>query len=150
MKEVLSRAGVTWAGWHAFRRGLASNLNRLGVDDSIIQSILRHSTVSVTQNHYIKTARPDAIAAIKVSSSSNKVTTMTEPQRRQSGKPPWHPAPCDSAGLRLASTARKRTNEQVYRLRIMFRCSCNKSNVAARIGRLSQQQGGKQSAGGGK
>jgi hypothetical protein len=44
---------------------LASNLNRLGVDDSIIQGILRHSTVSVTQNHYIKTARPDTIAAMR-------------------------------------------------------------------------------------
>jgi hypothetical protein len=24
-----------WCGWHAFRRGLATNLNRLGVDDSV-------------------------------------------------------------------------------------------------------------------
>src|SRR5579859_6237606 len=54
MKDLLIRAGIIWAGWHAFRRGLASNLNRLGVDDSIIQSILRHSTVATTQNHYIK------------------------------------------------------------------------------------------------
>jgi len=44
---------------------LASNLNRLGVDDSIIQSILRHSTVATTQNHYIKTVRPDAVAAMR-------------------------------------------------------------------------------------
>ena len=65
MKDILKRAGLVWKGWHAFRRGLASNLNRLGVDDSVIQSILRHSTVSVTQNHYIKTARPEAIAAMK-------------------------------------------------------------------------------------
>lgn len=65
MKEVLRKAGITWKGWHGFRRGLASNLNRLGVDDSIIQSILRHSTVVTTQNHYIKTARPDAIAAMR-------------------------------------------------------------------------------------
>jgi hypothetical protein len=48
-----------------FRRGLASNLNRLGVDDSVIQRILRHSTVATTQNHYIKTASPDVIAAMK-------------------------------------------------------------------------------------
>jgi len=44
---------------------LASNLNRLGVDDSVIQRILRHSTVATTQNHYIKTASPDAIAAME-------------------------------------------------------------------------------------
>jgi integrase len=55
MKDVLQRAGVSWHGWHGFRRGLASNLNRLGVDDSVIQRILRHSTVATTQNHYIKT-----------------------------------------------------------------------------------------------
>jgi hypothetical protein len=37
----------------------------LGVDDSVIQRILRHSTVATTQNHYIKTTSPDAIAAMK-------------------------------------------------------------------------------------
>lgn len=46
-----------WRGWHAFRRGLATNLNRLGVDDSVIQRILRRSNVAITQACYIKTAR---------------------------------------------------------------------------------------------
>jgi hypothetical protein len=55
----------TWSGWHAFRRGLASNLNRLRVDDSVIQAILRHSTVAVTQRCYIKTVPDDAQAAMK-------------------------------------------------------------------------------------
>jgi integrase len=54
-----------WRGWHAFRRGLATNLNRLGVDDSVIQRILRHSTVAVTQACYIKTASEDANAAMQ-------------------------------------------------------------------------------------
>ena len=54
-----------WSGWHAFRRGLASNLNRLGVDDSVIQRILRHSNVAVTQRCYIKTIPNDAQAAMK-------------------------------------------------------------------------------------
>jgi len=65
MKDVLKRAGISWQGWHGFRRDLASNLNRLGVDDSVIQRILRHSNVATTPNHYIKTASPDAIAAMK-------------------------------------------------------------------------------------
>ncbi len=30
MKDVLKRAEIAWHGWHRFRRGLASNLNRLG------------------------------------------------------------------------------------------------------------------------
>jgi integrase len=65
MREVLQKAGIIWTGWHGFRRGLVSNLNRLGVDDSIIQGILRHSTVVTTQNHYIKTVSADSIAAMR-------------------------------------------------------------------------------------
>ncbi len=30
-------------GWHAFRRGLGTRLNEAGVDDTEIQSILRHA-----------------------------------------------------------------------------------------------------------
>jgi integrase len=48
-----------------FRRGLASNLNQLGIDDSVIQAILRHSNVATTQRHYIKTATPQAEAAMR-------------------------------------------------------------------------------------
>ena len=51
VQESPGRAGTLSA-----RGALASKSHRLGVDDSIIQSILRHSTISVTQNHYIKTA----------------------------------------------------------------------------------------------
>jgi integrase len=54
-----------WRGWHAFRRGLATNLNRLGVDDLVIQRILRHSNVAVTQACYIKTVSEDAKAAMQ-------------------------------------------------------------------------------------
>jgi integrase len=43
-----------WRGFHAARRGLASNLYSLGVSDIVIQNILRHSDVSVTQRCYIK------------------------------------------------------------------------------------------------
>jgi hypothetical protein len=42
-----------------------TNLNRLGVDDSGIQRILRHSNVAVTQACYIKTASEDAKAAMQ-------------------------------------------------------------------------------------
>jgi hypothetical protein len=79
MKDVLKRAGISWHGWHGFRRGLASNLNRLGVDDSVIQRILRHSTVATTQNHYIKTASPDAIAAMKQFSEALLCSTCGAP-----------------------------------------------------------------------
>jgi integrase len=41
-------------GWHAFRRGLATNLHTLGVADKDIQAILRHSTLAPTMNIYVK------------------------------------------------------------------------------------------------
>jgi integrase len=53
-----------WHGWHAFRRGLATNLHDLGVVDKTIQAILRHANVAVTQNSYIKTLDSQSIAAM--------------------------------------------------------------------------------------
>ncbi|HEY7095093.1 MAG TPA: site-specific integrase, partial [Terriglobales bacterium] len=53
-----------WRGWHAFRRGLATNLKFLGVDDKTIQAILRHSNVAVTQAYYIKTVPQQSIDAM--------------------------------------------------------------------------------------
>jgi len=54
-----------WHGWHAFRRGLATNLHDLGVDDKTIQAILRHANVAVTQACYIKTLDSQSIAAMQ-------------------------------------------------------------------------------------
>jgi integrase len=48
-----------WQGWHAGRRGLGSNLYRLGVPDMVIQRILRHANVSTTATYYIKPAADD-------------------------------------------------------------------------------------------
>jgi integrase len=63
--DVFEKAEVMWHGWHGFRRGLATTLNRLGIDDSVIQGILRHSTVQVTQRCYIKTISADSVLAMK-------------------------------------------------------------------------------------
>lgn len=53
-----------WHGWHAARRGLGSNLYRLGVPDIVIQRILRHANVSTTATYYIKTAADDVRSAM--------------------------------------------------------------------------------------
>jgi integrase len=55
-----------WHGWHAARRGLGSNLYRLGVPPMVIQRILRHSNVSTTANYYIKTAADDVRNAMAI------------------------------------------------------------------------------------
>jgi integrase len=65
---ALANSGTEWHGWHACRRGLATNLKQLGVDDIVIQRILRHSSVSVTQACYIKArdvAVEDAMARLE-------------------------------------------------------------------------------------
>lgn len=53
-----------WHGWHAARRGLGTNLYRLGVPDKVIQAILRHSNVNLTLGYYIKPQSADVIAAM--------------------------------------------------------------------------------------
>jgi integrase len=58
-----------WHGWHAFRRGLATNLHALGVDDKTIQAILRHSNVGLTQNVYIKSVTESQVSAMDVLSA---------------------------------------------------------------------------------
>jgi integrase len=58
-----------WHGWHAFRRGLATNLHALGVDDKTIQAILRHSNVGLTQNVYIKSVTESQMNAMDVLSA---------------------------------------------------------------------------------
>jgi integrase len=65
IKDIFAAAHIPWHGWHAFRRGLATNLHRLGVDDKTIQAILRHCNVAVTQNVYIKTVSADSVKAMQ-------------------------------------------------------------------------------------
>lgn len=75
-----------WRGWHPFRRGLATNLNRLGVDDSVIQRILRHSNVAVTQACYIKTASEDVKAAMQKLETALKRDTQAAQFGHESGR----------------------------------------------------------------
>ena len=49
IKPVLKANGLKWKGWHAYRRGLATNLHELGVPDKVIQAILRREDVKTTQ-----------------------------------------------------------------------------------------------------
>lgn len=55
LKPLLKKAEIRWGGCHAFRRGMATNLNKLGVPAKVIQAILRHSDLSTTMNIYVKT-----------------------------------------------------------------------------------------------
>ena len=76
IKPSLRRAGLEWHGWHGFRRGLATNLYRLGVLDKVIQTILRHSNLVTTQNSYIKAVTADAVVAMQ---SLERICTNMHP-----------------------------------------------------------------------
>ncbi len=65
IRPAIKESGLKWHGWHAFRRGLATNLHRLGISDKVIQQILRHANVTTTMNIYVKTVSSDATAAMK-------------------------------------------------------------------------------------
>jgi integrase len=83
--ERLEQAGIEWEGWHGFRRGLATNLERIGVRESIAAMILRHTNERVTRKHYIKPPSIEARAAMRLLSEafSNKLLPKTAPQTSQ-------------------------------------------------------------------
>jgi integrase len=79
IRPALQKANLAWHGWHAFRRGLATNLHRLGVSDKVIQQILRHANVTTTMNIYVKTVSADAANAMKT--LETMCATTVQPER---------------------------------------------------------------------
>lgn len=73
----------SWNGWHAFRRGLATNLHTLGVDDKTIQAILRHSNVALTINVYIKSVTESQVNAMDVLEAKFNETSNNLPTDSQ-------------------------------------------------------------------
>ena len=45
IRPILAKANIPWHGWHAFRRGLATNLHRLGVPDKTARERRSHAEV---------------------------------------------------------------------------------------------------------
>jgi len=81
---ALEKANIEWLGYHAFRRGLATNLRALSVDDLTIMEILRHSDVAVTRASYIKRVSEKSAEAMgRLADEIAKPTKVTHPK----GKP---------------------------------------------------------------
>ncbi len=81
IRPTLEAEKIPWYGWHAFRRGLATNLHRLGVSDKVIQQILRHANVTTTINIYVKMVTQDAEEAMKkLEKKCSLVVPQTVPQ----------------------------------------------------------------------
>jgi integrase len=64
-RRKLDETVPQWHGFHAASRGIGTNLNRLGVDDTFIQKVLRHSDLTTTQTYYIKATDKDKQAAME-------------------------------------------------------------------------------------
>jgi integrase len=65
LKPVFQQHGLSWKGWQAYRRGLGTTLKQLGIEDGVIQAILRHQNVATTRRYYIKTAREETVKAMQ-------------------------------------------------------------------------------------
>lgn len=86
--------GDKWHGWHAFRRGLGTNLSELGVDDGVIQTLLRHASVITTRTNYIvvkskraRAAMDEFAAEVQRVSKSDTGTNLVQGSDRNSAKP---------------------------------------------------------------
>ena len=81
IKPTLAVSKIEWHGWHAFRRGLATNLHALRVDDKTIQAILRHSNIGLTQNLYVKSVGELGITAMNLLEAELRKETCNKQQR---------------------------------------------------------------------
>jgi site-specific recombinase XerD len=45
IRPLVKSIEMEWYGWHRFRRGIASNLYKLGADEKVVQRILRHAKI---------------------------------------------------------------------------------------------------------
>jgi len=70
-------------GWHAFRRGLASNLYELGAQDKVVQRILRHSKPHVTRERYIKVFDRTVLDAVEKVQARIEELRQAREDRRQ-------------------------------------------------------------------
>jgi integrase len=72
IKTALEGTGVEWHGFHALRRGLGTRLFANGERIEIVSAILRHSSVHVTREHYVKTLSESIVNAMENLEGSKK------------------------------------------------------------------------------
>ena len=68
----LKKKGMKWNGWHAFRRGLATNLHEMGVPTKVIQRVCRHADEATTKKHYIHATEPGVRSGMRKLEASIK------------------------------------------------------------------------------
>lgn len=64
-REIPNFINGAWFGWHAFRRGLGTRLNDMGVNAVDIRPILRHANIATTLGFYVFSNPTKAKAGLK-------------------------------------------------------------------------------------
>ena len=62
---ILREAGIKWHGWYALRRGVATAISALSKGSLAAKGLLRHSSVSTTERHYIKDVPESTLQAME-------------------------------------------------------------------------------------
>jgi integrase len=62
---TLRKAKIAWHGWYSLRRGVATAVTALSTDSLAAKGLLRHSSVSTTERHYIKDVPESTLQAMK-------------------------------------------------------------------------------------
>ena len=81
VKPSFRKNGVVWKGWHAYRRGLATNLSELGIPDIVIRAILRHEDVRTTRRYIKSVPRCVTEAMNQLEAQIGCATGVQQPNR---------------------------------------------------------------------
>jgi len=121
IRSTLKAIRLPWYGWHAFRRGLASNLYAMGAPDKVVQRILRHSTPHVTKEHYIKVFDRTMVEAVERMQAHIEELRKAKGDRQQlelrfdDGQPAMTASECSTPnGLLHLSTVRPADGQQIF------------------------------------
>ena len=79
---TLKKAGVSWHGSYALRRGVGTAVTALSKDSLAAKGLLRHSSLSTTQRHYIKDVPETTLQAMK------QLETLCNPRATAQGSKP--------------------------------------------------------------
>jgi len=66
VRGILKESRIEWHGWYALRRGVATAVVALSKDSFAAKGLLRHSSVSTTERHYIKDVPENTMHAMKL------------------------------------------------------------------------------------
>jgi integrase len=121
IRPILKAIHLPWYGWHAFRRGLASNLYAMGAPDKVVQRILRHSKPHVTKEHYIKVFDRTMVEAVERMQAQIEELRKAKGDRQQlelrfdDAQPATTASECSTAnGFLHLSTVRPADGQQIF------------------------------------